>query len=120
MTFRYLQNYVIDFTENEKFYQRELTHLTFYRGLRPFVVEYYGCERVTYENDEEEVKLRYRVQLRNMAFKENNKVEPMSLLDIKMGTNTVLKTSEDPYYKQFCERDKKTTSEQYGVRITGF
>ena len=55
-----------------------------------------------------------------MAFKENNKLEPMSLLDIKMGTNTVLKTSEDPYYKEFVARDKKTTSEKYGVRITGY
>jgi len=57
--------------------------------------------------------------LENMVFTEKDE-EPWSFIDLKMGTNCVLREPDDPKYKLFYDRDVNTTTQKYGFRITGF
>lgn len=42
-----------------------------------------------------------------------------SYLDLKIGTNCVLKDKDSPEYKEFREIDLTTTTVEYGYRVTG-
>jgi hypothetical protein len=54
-------------------------HLTYYTGLRPFVVNYHGFEYTKAK------KKPYTIELDNMLFKEDKSDSPYSFLDLKMG-----------------------------------
>ena len=86
--------------------------MEFYIGLKPFCVKYKGHTPSIYEqgltNDEIEDRY-YEMQLENMVYTETES-EPWSFIDLKMGTNCVLREPDDPKYKLFYDRDVNTTT----------
>ena len=111
-TYQYLTN-IVDFQKLPEKYDDELKHLCFYRGLRPFVVKYLGYSRPNHElfddssSDDEE---KFNIKLSNMLYKQVDD-RPYSFLDLKMGTDCVLKTPASKDYKKYKDRDKNTTTE---------
>jgi hypothetical protein len=57
------------------------------------------------------------MKLKNLIYSEKGKI---SYLDLKMGTNCVLREPDDPSYQNFYMRDCITTTQKYGFRVTGF
>ena len=53
-----------------------------------------------------------------MLFKKEG--SPYSFLDLKMGTDTVLRSKDSSSYQKFASRDQNTTTAKYGFRLMGF
>ena len=101
--------------------------MNFYRGLRPFVVQYHGYYdafddkggQEDNDNPDKKPKKYQRLKLENLLYKEMNK-DPYSYLDLKMGTDTVLRSPTSSSYQKFVKRDHDTTSAMYGFRLIGY
>jgi len=73
------------------------------------------------EKEEETKPKKYkRIKLENMLYNSVNSSEPYSYLDLKMGTDTVLRSTTSTSYAKFVKRDRDTTSAHYGFRLIGY
>ena len=103
----------------QPYHDTQIRYKEYFEGLRPFVVDYYGYRRLEKGTGKHKNgKYKWSIRLQNMLYKK--KGDPYSFLDLKMGTNTVLRSKDSTSYGKFSDRDKMTTSAEYGFRLIGF
>lgn len=83
----------------------------YYQNLRRFAPQYYGATLV------DEKEKRYSLVLENLLA--GYATRP-SYLDLKMGTDCVLKQPGSPEYEDFARIDTSTTTREHGYRVTGY
>ena len=80
--------------------------------MRPFVAKFHD---ITPHKDSG----KFLIKLDNMLYKKKGSIA-CSFLDLKMGTDTCLKSRGSESYYKYVLRDFNTSSSDYGFRLTGY